>query len=233
MLTLSNVSAAYGAVSALRDVNLEVPDGSVVALLGANGAGKSTTLKTISGILHPSSGEICHDGTRIERMSPAQIVRRGIVHCPEGRQVFAGFTVRENLLVGAYARGNRRELERVLDIFPALRSRLGQFAGTLSGGEQQMLAIGRALMAEPRVLMLDEPSLGLAPVIVEHIFDIVAGLRGAGVAVLLVEQNAMLALELADWVYALGNGEVRLSRAAAELRDSDALRDAYLGAAVP
>ncbi len=232
MLTLRNVSASYGAVRALRDVNIDVPDGSVVALLGANGAGKSTTLKTISGIVHASHGDIVFDGTAIHRLSPAEIVRRGIVHCPEGRQVFAGFSVRDNLLVGAYARGRRKQIDRVLDIFPALRDRLRQQAGTLSGGEQQMLAIGRALMAEPRLLMLDEPSLGLAPVIVEHIFDIISGLRKAGVAVLLVEQNAMLALELADWAYALSHGEVRLSNAASKLRSTDAIRHAYLGAAV-
>jgi len=229
MLTLRNVSAAYGAVQALRDVSFEVPDGSVVALLGANGAGKSTTLKTISGILHPSRGEIVFDGHSIARLPAAEIVRRGVVHCPEGRQVFAGFSVRENLLVGAYARGSRAELDGVLEIFPVLRDRLGQLAGTLSGGEQQMLAIGRALMAKPRLLMLDEPSLGLAPVVVEHIFEIIAGLRQAGVAVLLVEQNAMLALELADWAYALAHGEVALSNAAAELRTSDSIRRAYLG----
>jgi branched-chain amino acid transport system ATP-binding protein len=229
MLTLRNVSAAYGAVQALHDVSLEVPDGSVVALLGANGAGKSTTLKTISGILHPTRGEIVFDGHSIARLSPAEIVRRGVVHCPEGRQVFPEFSVRENLLVGAYARGNRDQLDLVLEMFPALRTRLAQLAGTLSGGEQQMLAIGRALMAQPRLLMLDEPSLGLAPVIVEHIFDIIAGLRASGVAVLLVEQNAMLALELADWAYALSHGEIRLSSAAADMRDSDAIRQAYLG----
>lgn len=232
MLSVRNVYAAYGAVQALRDVSFDVPDGSVVALLGANGAGKSTTLKTISGIVRPSRGEIAFGGTPTARLSPAAIVRLGIVHCPEGRQVFPGFTVRENLLVGSYARGSRNHLDRVLDVFPALRARMRQLAGTLSGGEQQMLAIGRALMAEPRLLMLDEPSLGLAPVIVEGIFDIIAGLRAQGVAVLLVEQNAMLALELADWAYALAHGEIRLSNAAAELRSSEALRHAYLGAAV-
>jgi branched-chain amino acid transport system ATP-binding protein len=233
MLSLRNVYASYGAVEALRDISFDVRDGSVVALLGANGAGKSTTLKTISGILHPSRGEITFEGKSIGRLSPAEIVHRGIVHCPEGRQVFGEFTVRENLLVGAFARGNRKSIDRVLDIFPALRSRLRQPAGTLSGGEQQMLAIGRALMADPRLLMLDEPSLGLAPVIVEHIFDIIGGLREAGVAVLLVEQNAVLALELADWACALSHGEIRLSNAASELQNSDAIRHAYLGAPAP
>ncbi len=232
MLTLRNVFASYGAVQALNDVSFEVPEGSVVALLGANGAGKSTALKTISGIVHATHGEITFEGRELRRLSPAQIVGLGVIHCPEGRQVFAGFTVRENLLVGAYARGNRNQIDEVLDIFPALKSRLKQLAGTLSGGEQQMLAIGRALMAKPRLLMLDEPSLGLAPVIVEHIFDIIAGLRKAGVAVLLVEQNAMLALELADWAYALSHGQIRLSKAAAELQDSVAIRHAYLGVPV-
>ncbi len=232
MLKVRNLCVAYGAVQALRDVSFEVPDGSVVALLGANGAGKSTTLKAISGIVHPWRGEITFDGTPTRRLSPDAIVRLGVVHCPEGRQVFPGFTVRENLLVGCYARGSRKDLDRVLDVFPALRTRRQQLAGTLSGGEQQMLAIGRALMGAPRLLMLDEPSLGLAPVIVEHIFEIIAGLREQGVAVLLVEQNAMLALEFADWAYALSHGGVRLSNAASELRSSDAIRHAYLGAAV-
>ncbi|MEO9136785.1 MAG: ABC transporter ATP-binding protein [Casimicrobiaceae bacterium] len=230
MLTLDNVHVCYGHVQVLRGISLEVPDGAVVALLGANGAGKTTTLKAISGILRPARGTIHFDGEEISRLDPSQIVRRGIIHCPEGRQVFPGLTVRENLMLGSYARGDPRvQFDRVIDIFPALRSRLGQLAGTLSGGEQQMLAIGRALMGEPRLLLLDEPSLGLAPLIVEYIFRVIAKFREHDISVLLIEQNATLALEFAEWAYALSHGQIRFSRAAAELHDSDLVRRAYLG----
>ena len=230
MLTLDNVHVYYGHVQVLRGISLEVPDGAVVALLGANGAGKTTTLKAISGILRPARGTIRFDGEEISRLDPSQIVRRGIIHCPEGRQVFPGLTVRENLMLGSYARGDPRvQFDRVIDIFPALRSRLGQLAGTLSGGEQQMLAIGRALMGEPRLLLLDEPSLGLAPLIVEYIFRVIAKFREHDISVLLIEQNATLALEFAEWAYALSHGQIRFSRAAAELHDSDLVRRAYLG----
>jgi branched-chain amino acid transport system ATP-binding protein len=215
----------------MNDVSFEVPDGSVVALLGANGAGKSTTLKAISGIVHPLRGEITFDGTPTTRLSSAAIVRLGVVHCPEG--VKCSLDSRsENLLVGSFARGSRGNLDRVLDVFPALRDRMRQFAGTLSGGEQQMLAIGRALMAEPRLLMLDElvsVSRPSSSIISSKLSPACASI---GVAVLLVEQNAMLALEHADWAYALAHGEIRLSNAASELRSSDAIRRAYLGAAV-
>ncbi|HEY5365135.1 MAG TPA: ABC transporter ATP-binding protein [Casimicrobiaceae bacterium] len=230
MLKLDDVHVHYGRVHVLRGISLEVADGSVVALLGANGAGKTTTLKTISGILHPSRGTIHFDGEDISRLDPSQIVRRGIIHCPEGRQVFPGLSVRENLMLGSYARGNPRiQFDRVLDIFPALRSRLAQLAGTLSGGEQQMLAIGRALMAEPRLLLLDEPSLGLAPIIVEYIFQVIAKFHEHDISVLLVEQNATLALEFAGWAYALSHGQIRFSKSAEELRDSDLVQRAYLG----
>ncbi len=230
MLTLDDVHVYYGHVHVLRGISLEVPDGAVVALLGANGAGKTTTLKAISGILRPARGTIRFDGEEISRVDPSQIVRRGIIHCPEGRQVFPGLTVRENLMLGSYARGDPRvQFDRVIDIFPALRSRLGQLAGTLSGGEQQMLAIGRALMGEPRLLLLDEPSLGLAPLIVEYIFRVIAKFREHDISVLLIEQNATLALEFAEWAYALSHGQIRFSRAAADLHDSDLVRRAYLG----
>ena len=229
MLKLTDVHAYYGRVRALHGISLEIGPGEVVAVLGANGAGKSTTLKTISGILHPSSGTIRFDGRNISKLDAGSIVRMGLLHCPEGRQVFPDLTVRENLAMGSYARGKPRELERVLDLFPALRERLNQSGGTLSGGEQQMLAIGRALMGEPRLLMLDEPSLGLAPMIVEWIFEIVAGFREQGVAVLLVEQNAALALSVADRAYILAHGEVRHCGVAHELRGSDAVQRAYLG----
>lgn len=229
MLKLEDVHAGYGHVHVLHGISLEVPDGSVVALLGANGAGKSTTLKVISGLLRDVRGSITFDGEDITRLSPSAIVQRGIVHCPEGRQVFPGLSVRENLALGTYARGNVSQLERVVDIFPRLRDRMQQLAGTLSGGEQQMLAMGRALMAEPRLLMLDEPSLGLAPLIVEHIFEIIAGFRSQNISVLLVEQNANLALEFADWAYALSHGVIRFSHAASEVRGSELVEKAYLG----
>ncbi len=230
VLKLDDVHVYYGHVHVLRGISLQVPDGSVVALLGANGAGKTTTLKAISGILKPSRGRIHFDGEEISRLDPSEIVRRGVIHCPEGRQVFPGLTVRENLTLGSYARGDPRvQFDRVIDIFPALRSRLGQLAGTLSGGEQQMLAIGRALMGEPRLLLLDEPSLGLAPLIVEYIFGVIAKLRQHDISVLLIEQNATLALEFAEWAYALSHGQIRFSHAAADLRDSDLVRRAYLG----
>jgi branched-chain amino acid transport system ATP-binding protein len=228
MLKLEDVHAGYGRVPVLHGVSLEVAPGEVVAVLGANGAGKSTTLKTISGILHPSRGSVRFDGHDISRADPGTIVRMGLLHCPEGRQVFPDLTVRENLAMGGYARG-RRDPGAVLETFPALRDRLGQAAGTLSGGEQQMLAIGRSLMGEPRLLMLDEPSLGLAPMIVEWIFEIIAGFRKQGVSVLLVEQNAALALSVADRAYILAHGEVRHVGLAAELRESEAVRRAYLG----
>jgi branched-chain amino acid transport system ATP-binding protein len=229
VLKLDDVHVHYGRVHVLRGISLEVPDGAIVALLGANGAGKTTTLKTISGILKPSRGSVHFDGEDITRLDAADIVRRGIIHCPEGRQVFPQLSVRENLMLGSYARGNAGvQFERVLDIFPALRSRLAQLAGTLSGGEQQMLAIGRALMGEPRLLLLDEPSLGLAPLIVEYIFQVIAKFREHDISVLLIEQNAMLALEFAGWAYALSHGQITFSHAAQALRDTDLVRRAYL-----
>ena len=229
MLKLDDVHVHYGRVHVLRGISLEVPDGAVVALLGANGAGKTTTLKTISGILKPTRGSIHFDGDDLSRLDAADIVRRGIIHCPEGRQVFPQLSVRENLMLGSYARGNGRvQFERVLDIFPALRPRLVQLAGTLSGGEQQMLAIGRALMGEPKLLLLDEPSLGLAPLIVEYIFQVIAKFREHDISVLLIEQNAMLALEFAGWAYALSHGQIAFSHAAQTLRDTDLVRRAYL-----
>ena len=230
MLNVDDLHVHYGHVHALRGVTLEVPDGAVVALLGANGAGKTTTLKAISGVHKPSRGRIRFDGEDISRLDASAIVRRGIIHCPEGRQVFPGLTVRENLVLGSYVRGNwRRQFDSVLDMFPALKSRLAQSAGTLSGGEQQMLAIGRALMGEPRLLLLDEPSLGLAPLIVEYIFRAIANFRERDISVLLIEQNATLALEFASWAYALWHGEIRLSQPADRLLQSDLVQRAYLG----
>ena len=229
MLKIDDLHVHYGRVHVLRGISLEVPDGSVVALLGANGAGKTTTLKAISGILKPTRGTIRFDGEEISRLDAAAIVARGIIHCPEGRQVFPELSVRENLVLGSYARGDARtQLDRVLDMFPALRSRLAQLAGTLSGGEQQMLAIGRSLMGEPKLLLLDEPSLGLAPLIVEYIFQVIAKFREHDISVLLIEQNAVLALEFAGWAYALSHGQIRFSHPADALRDSDLVRQAYL-----
>ena len=230
MLKIDDLHVRYGHVHALRGVTLEVPDRAIVALLGANGAGKTTALKAISGVVKASRGRIEFDGEDITRLDPSGIVRRGVIHCPEGRQVFPGLTVRENLVLGSYVRGNTKvQLERVLEMFPRLTSRLAQSAGTLSGGEQQMLAIGRALMGEPRLLLLDEPSLGLAPLIVEHIFDAIAKFHEHDISVLLIEQNATLALEFASFAYALWHGRIRFARAADELTGSDVVRQAYLG----
>lgn len=229
MLRLHGVHAYYGHVHVLRGIDLEVPDGNIVALLGANGAGKSTLLKTVSGLVRAARGTITFDNSDITSLDASAIVRRGIVHCPEGREVFPGLTVRENLALGTYARGDWNRLDYVLEIFPALRSRLEQAAGTLSGGEQQMLAIGRALISEPRLLMLDEPSLGLAPLIVEQIFEVIANFRQQNISVLLVEQNAALALEFADKAYGISHGAIRFSGTPEELRDSELLERAYLG----
>jgi branched-chain amino acid transport system ATP-binding protein len=229
VLKVDDLHVYYGRVHVLRGISLEVPDGAVVALLGANGAGKTTTLKAISGILKPSRGTIRFDGEDISHLDTAGIVARGIIHCPEGRQVFPELTVRENLLLGSYARGDpKTQFDRVLDMFPTLRTRLAQLAGTLSGGEQQMLAIGRSLMGEPKLLLLDEPSLGLAPLIVEYIFKVIAKFREHDISVLLIEQNAVLALEFAGWAYALSHGQIRFSHPADDMRDSDLVRQAYL-----
>jgi branched-chain amino acid transport system ATP-binding protein len=229
MLSVSDLHVQYGRVEVLHGVGLEVPDGSVVALLGANGAGKSTLLKTISGILRPTKGSIVFDGEDITNLSPSEIVRRRIIHCPEGRQVFPGLSVRENLQLGSYARGNsKNQFDHILEIFPALQPRLTQAAGTLSGGEQQMLAVGRALMGEPKLLLLDEPSLGLAPLIIEYIFKVISTFQEQNISVLLVEQNAALALKFSKWAYALSHGKIYFSHPSEELKDSDVVRQAYL-----
>src|SRR5256885_10172422 len=208
-------------------------EGSVVALLGANGAGKTTTLRVISGLLRPTRGSVDFDGRRIDGWSPDRMVRAGIVQVPEGRQIFADLTVRENLLLGGYARRDlgsaRQEPPRVFEYFPRLRDRLQQRAGTLSGGEQQMLAIGRALMARPRLLVLDEPSLGLAPMLVKEIFRVISEIRTAGATGLVVEQNAHMALDIADRAYVLETGRVILGDRSAALRQREEVRRAYLG----
>ena len=232
-LVLRDVQASYGAAACLRGVTLEVPPGAVVALLGGNGAGKTSTLRAVAGLLPCSHGAIEWDGRRIEGARADTILRAGIALVPEGRHVFAGMTVLENLRLGAYIRGDakgvRRDLERVYALFPVLAQRAEQQAGLLSGGEQQMLAIGRALMSAPRLLLLDEPSIGLAPKVVRDIFEVIGAINREGVSVLLAEQNANLALELASTGYILAHGRVELAEAAAALRHHDGVRRSYLG----
>ena len=233
LLELVNLHVYYGNIHALKGISLQVEEGEIVALLGSNGAGKTTTLRTISGLLRPREGTVHLRGEPIDHLPPHDIVFRGIGHAPEGRRIFARLTVSENLKMGAYARtdtaGIRDDLERVFALFPRLRERIGQVAGTLSGGEQQMLAIGRALMARPRVLLLDEPPMGLAPVLVEQIFETVKGINAQGTTILLVEQNAYMALAIAQRGYVLRTGEIALSGPAAELQANEEVRRAYLG----
>ncbi len=234
MLKVSNLSVSYGAIKALNSISLEVNQGEIVTMIGANGAGKSTTIRTISGLVKPKSGTIELDGKPIQTLPPHQIVHLGISQSPEGRRVFSTMTVHENLQLGAYTRrGNRSsvlsDMERVFTLFPRLKERERQAAGTLSGGEQQMLAMGRALMARPTLLMLDEPSLGLAPFLVQTIFKIIKEINEQGTTVLLVEQNAHQALRVAHRGYVLETGEVTLEDTAANLLVNDGVRRAYLG----
>lgn len=236
MLQITNLSAYYDRISALRRVSIHVREGEIVCLIGANGAGKSTLLNVISGIVPASEGEIKFDGKSIKNLRPDKIVKRGIVQVPEGRQIFPDMTVKENLELGAYLRFKRREkeeisetMEKVFEKFPVLAQRKNQHAGTLSGGEQQMLAIGRALMSAPKILLLDEPSMGLAPIIVEQIFDIIRSLREEGVTILLVEQNARSALSIADRGYVLETGTVILEGLSSELVEDEEVKRAYLG----
>jgi branched-chain amino acid transport system ATP-binding protein len=232
VLALDGLEVYYGEIHALKHVSLEVRDREIVALLGNNGAGKTTTLKTISGLLAPRQGRVSFDDQPLTGVAPHEIVARGIAHVPEGRRIFNRLTVRENLMMGAYLRGDtgiNADLERVFALFPRLHERLTQVAGTLSGGEQQMLAIGRALMARPRVLLLDEPSMGLAPVLVEQIFATIAEVNRQGTTILLVEQNAAMALSVADRGYVLETGSIVLSGTAAALGENAQVRRAYLG----
>jgi branched-chain amino acid transport system ATP-binding protein len=233
MLRLENVSARYGSIRALEGVTLDVPPGQIVCLLGANGAGKTTTLNCISGIVPTETGRILFGGEDITRHLPDRIVRRGIVQVPEGREIFPALNVADNLLLGTWVRRRSpetaRDLERVLEYFPILRTRAKQSAGTLSGGEQQMLMIGRALMAKPKLLLLDEPSLGLSPVLIENLFAIIQRVHESGVPILLVEQNARMALAVSDYGYVLENGEIKLLGPAATLAGDPAVREAYLG----
>ena len=232
MLELRDIVCCYGQVTALKGVSLTVGKGELVSLIGANGAGKTTTLKAISGLLHPIAGTIGFEGRDITHASARAILSLGIAHCPEGRHVFPQMTVLENLEMGAYLRSDRREIAadmmRVFDQFPRLAERRRQPAGTLSGGEQQMLAIGRALMSRPKLVLFDEPSLGLAPTIVERTFDIVSGIRAAGTTVLMVEQNASAALNMCDRAYLLESGSLALEGSGLELIDNPHVRAAYL-----
>ena len=234
MLIIENLSVSYGAIRALHGVSLSVPEKSIVTLIGSNGAGKSTTLRTISGLVRAQGGAIHYDGQRIDGLPPHAIVARGLSQVPEGRMVFANLTVQENLSMGAHLQRDaavvRKERDFVLGVFPRLAEREKQVAGTLSGGEQQMLAIGRALMSGPKLVLFDEPSLGLAPTLVERTFEIIKDIRARGVTVVLVEQNAFAALELSDRSYVLEQGRVALSGTGAELLDNPHVKSAYLGA---
>jgi branched-chain amino acid transport system ATP-binding protein len=232
MLEVSGLVAGYGALPVLRGIDFTIAAGEIVAVLGSNGAGKSTLNNVLSGLLRPSTGSISFGGSEITGAPPAAIVARGLIQVPEGRRVFPNLSVRENLEIGSYRRGRLHRaanLERVTAIFPRLRERMKQLAGTLSGGEQQMLAIGRGLMAEPLLLILDEPSLGLSPLLVEEMFALIARIRAEGLSVLLVEQNVMQSLAIADRAYVLEQGQFTLSGAGAALLDDERLRQAYLG----
>jgi branched-chain amino acid transport system ATP-binding protein len=235
LLSVEGIDASYGRIRALDGVSLRVEDGEIVTLIGANGAGKTTTLRTISGLMRPTAGAIRFGGEEITRCTPDEIVRRGVGHSPEGRRVFARMSIRENLELGAYTRRSHAEIaedmERVFGIFPRLHERIAQKAGTLSGGEQQMLAMGRALMSRPRLLMLDEPSLGLSPILVQTIFSVIRDINARGTTVLLIEQNARQALKIASRGYVLEVGKIVYEDTAANLMASEAVRAAYLGGA--
>ena len=232
MLAVNDIHVYYGSIHAVKGVSLEVNEGEIVTLIGANGAGKSTVLNTISGLLHPRGGSVTFMGQDLEGVPPHKLVARGMAQVPEGRRIFLQMTVEENLEMGAYTQSKASidgSIEDVYRRFPRLQERRKQIAGTLSGGEQQMLAMGRALMSHPRLLMLDEPSMGLAPILVEQIFDIIRELHAAGTTILLVEQNAQAALSVADRAYVLETGRISLSGTGAELMASDKVREAYLG----
>ncbi len=232
MLEVSDLQVFYGEIHALKGISLTVEKGEIVALLGNNGAGKTTTLKTISGLLRPRGGLVLLEGEPLHALPPHEIVARGVGHAPEGRKIFNRLTVLENLEMGAYLRSDRevpQDVERVFTLFPRLKERRTQVAGTLSGGEQQMLAIGRALMTHPRILLLDEPSMGLAPILVEQIFQTVENINRQGTTILLVEQNAAIALSVAHRAYVLETGTIALSGSAAELHEHPEVRRAYLG----
>ncbi|MFP4343813.1 MAG: ABC transporter ATP-binding protein [Anaerolineales bacterium] len=233
LLEVHDLYVSYGAIRALHGISFHVNEGEVVTLIGANGAGKSTTLRTISGLLRSNGGHVLYKGQDITRTGPDTIVRMGLVQVPEGRRIFAPLTVRENLEIGAFTRHDKKEvqesMERAFRLFPRLKERLEQAGGTLSGGEQQMLAVARALMAQPKLLLMDEPSMGLAPILVEEIFDIIREIKDLGVTILLVEQNAHMAFSVADRGYVLETGTVQLEGPAQALADNPQVRKAYLG----
>ncbi len=233
MLELRDIHSYYGNIHALKGISLHVENGEIVTLIGSNGAGKSTTIRTVSGLMHPRRGTITLDGERIDRVPAHRLVSRGIAQSPEGRRIFPRLTVWENLEMGAFVRndraGIREDMARVFDLLPRLKERLTQKAGTLSGGEQQMLAIGRAMMGRPRLLLLDEPSMGLAPVLVETIFETIRNINQQGTTILLVEQNALMALEVAHRGYVLQTGQIVLSDTAENLRQNEMVQRAYLG----
>lgn len=232
ILSIQDLKVNYGGIEAVKGISFDVPEGEIVTLIGANGAGKSSTLRAISGLVKPKSGKILFRGEDITGKNPTEIVSKGITLVPEGRRIFSDLTVKENLRVGAYLRKDdiREDMEWVFNLFPRLREREWQAGGTLSGGEQQMLAMGRAMMSEPKLLMLDEPSMGLAPLLVEQIFDIIRALHKNGTTILLVEQNAQMALSVANRAYVLETGKISMSGDAQELLHNDAVRKAYLGA---
>jgi len=233
MLKVENINVYYGAIHALKGISVEVKQGEIVTLIGANGAGKSTILRTISGLLRAKTGDVVFEGNSIASMPAEDIVRKGISQVPEGRRIFANMTVEENLEMGAYIRtdktGIRKDIDKVFERFSRLGERRSQIAGTLSGGEQQMLAIGRGLMSQPRLMLLDEPSMGLAPLLVKEIFSIIKEINASGTTILLVEQNAHMALSIAHHAYVLETGRITLSGTAKELSESEAVRKAYLG----
>ena len=232
MLKVDDIHVYYGSIHAVKGVSFEVNEGEIITLIGANGAGKSTVLNTVSGLLHPRSGSVSFMGKDLKGVAPHKVVEHGLAQVPEGRRIFAQMTVEENLEMGAYTQRSSSIGPGILDVskrFPRLEERRRQIAGTLSGGEQQMLAMGRALMSKPKLLMLDEPSMGLAPILVEQIFDIIKELHAAGTTILLVEQNAQAALSVADRAYVLETGRISLSGTGAELMASDRVRKAYLG----
>ena len=231
ILEIKNLSVAYGGIEAIKDISFDVEEGKIVTLIGSNGAGKSSTLRSIAGIVKAKEGEVLFNGENILGLSPDQIVKRGITLVPEGRRVFPNLTVLENLKIGAYLRKDKLEgdIEYVYSLFPRLKERSWQLAGTLSGGEQQMLAVGRALMARPKLIMMDEPSLGLAPLVVQGIFDIIRTINEQGITVLLIEQNANMALKAADNAFVMQTGEITMSGTGAELLANDEVKEAYLG----
>ena len=233
LLEVKDINVYYGVIQALKGISLEVNEGEIVALIGANGAGKSTTMQSIMGLIHPKSGEIYYNSERIDKMPTHQIVKMGMTEVPEGRHIFQELTVMENIMLGAYTVKDRdekkKDLDKVFKLFPRLLERKNQVAGTLSGGEQQMLAISRALMSKPKLLLLDEPSMGLSPILVDEVFDIIKEIHNQGTTILLVEQNAEKALRIADKAYVLETGKITLSGTGKELRNNDLVIKAYLG----